>query len=74
MTIINSMCLHDVLCSSLGVIKFDVELVVMYFFENIHLLMMLKCFAHYLELLLIDILACDMLCLPTLRRLSCSES
>jgi len=32
----NLMYLHDMLSGSLGVIKFKVELVVMYFFENIH--------------------------------------
>ena len=55
------MCLHDMLCGSLGVIKLDVELVVMYFFENIHLLLILKFIVHYLGLPLIAILACDML-------------
>ena len=60
MALLNSMCLHDILCGSFVVIKFDIELVVLYFFENLPLLI-LKCFAHYLGLLLIDILACDML-------------
>ena len=63
-----SIWLHSIPCASmtcfvvfLGAIKFDVELVVMYSNENIHLLLILKCFAHHLRLLLIDILACDML-------------
>ena len=55
------MCLHDMLCGSLGVIKFDSELVVLYFFENLLFLLILKCFVHYLVLLLTIILACDML-------------
>jgi len=29
------MCLHDMLCGSLEVIKFDIELVVLYFFESL---------------------------------------
>jgi len=53
-------CLHDVLCASLGVIKFQIKLAVLYFFENL-LLLILKCFASYLGLPLIDILACNML-------------
>ena len=55
------MCLHDMLCSSLGVIKFDIELVILYFFENLLFFLILKCFVHYLGLSLIVILACDML-------------
>ena len=54
------MCLHDVLCGSLEVIKFDIELVVMYF-ENVHLLVILEYVVYYLGLPLITILACDML-------------
>ena len=53
------MYLHDVFCGSLGVIKFDIELVDLYFFENL-LLLFLKSFVHYLGLPLIVILACDM--------------
>ena len=56
------MCLHDMLCCSLGVINFDVECVVMYFFENIHLFCsILKCFMHYFGLSLIVIHARDVL-------------
>jgi len=60
MALYNSMCLDDILCGSLGVIKFEIGLVVLYFFEYL-LLLILKCFVHYLGLLLIDIYACDML-------------
>jgi len=55
----NLIYLHDVLYGSLGVIKFDIELVVPYFFEN-QLLLILKCLACYLGLPLIAIVACDM--------------
>jgi len=61
LALFNFMCLHDILYGSLEVIKFDIELVVIYFFENIHLLLFLKCFVHYLGLSLIDILACAIL-------------
>ena len=57
----NSMCLHDTLCGSAGVIKFDILLVVVYFFENVYLLLILNCLACYLGLPLITILAYDML-------------
>ena len=57
----NVMYLHYVLCGSLGVNKFDIELVVSYFFENLLFLLILKCIVRYLGLLLIVILACDML-------------
>ena len=60
LALFNFMCLHDILYGSLEVIKFDIELMIMYFFKNL-LLLILTCFAHYLGLLLIDILACDML-------------
>ena len=33
MALLNSMCLHDVLCDSLGLAKFDIEFMVSYFFE-----------------------------------------
>jgi len=49
------------LCGSLGVIKFDTELVVSYFFENLILLLILEYFARYLGLSLIVTIACDML-------------
>ena len=49
------MFLYDVLYGSLEVIKFDIKLVVLYFFER------MKCIVHYLGLSLIDILACGML-------------
>ena len=49
------MCLHDLLCGSLGVIKFEIELVVSYVFENIHLVLLLNCLARYLGLSLIGI-------------------
>ena len=55
------MCLHDVLCGSLGVIKFDIELVMSYFFKNLLFLLILKCFMCHLGLLLIVILANDMI-------------
>ena len=58
-----------------GLSNFDVEFVVMYFFENIHLLLILKCIVHYLVWPLIAIFAYDMLWLvATLRRLLCFES
>jgi len=44
-----------------GVIKFDGKLMVIYYFRNIHLLLISKCLLHYLGLSLIDILACDVL-------------
>jgi len=62
------MYLHDMLCGSLGVIKFDIELVVMYLFENIHLLLILKYFVHYLGLPLIGILARDILWLSYFKK------
>ena len=56
------MCLHDMLCGSLLVINFDFEHMVMYFFENIHLVPpILKCLVHYLGVPLIVIHACDIL-------------
>jgi len=63
LALFNLMCLHDMLCGSLGVIKFNIELVVSSFFENLLILflLVLKCIAHYLGLALIVILACDML-------------
>ena len=60
MALLNSMCLYNMLCGSFKVIKFDIELVVLYFFENLLFLLILKCFVHYLGLSLIVILACDM--------------
>jgi len=42
-------------------IKFDIKLVVLYFFENLLLILILKCFARYLGLPLLTILACEML-------------
>jgi len=50
------MCLCDVLCGSLGVIKFDIWLVASHFFKNIHLLLIFKCIVHYLVLSLILLL------------------
>jgi len=44
---INSMCLHAMLCGSLGVIKFNIKLVVLYFFEKLLFLLILTCFVHY---------------------------
>jgi len=62
------------LCGSLEVIKFDIELMVLYFFENLLFLLILKCFVRYLGLLLIAILACDMLWLAYFKEVSCFES
>ena len=42
LSLINSLFLHDMLCGSLGVIKFDIELVAIYSIENIHLLLNFK--------------------------------
>ena len=61
LALLNFMCLHDMLYGSLGVIKFDIELVVLYFLENLLLLLILKSFPHYFGLPLLAILACDML-------------
>ena len=55
-------------------IKFDIELMVSYFFENLLFLLILKCFVHYLELPLIVILACDMLWLAYFKEVSYFES
>jgi len=55
------MCLHDMLCGSLGVIKFDIELVILYFFKNLLILLILKWIVYYLGWPLIDILTCDVL-------------
>ena len=55
------MCLRDMLCNSLGGIKFDIELVVLSYFENM-VLVILEWLARYLGLPLITIVACDMLC------------
>jgi len=54
-------CLNDVIFGYLGVIKFDIGFVFSFVFKNIHLLSMLKCLVHYLGLLVINILACDVL-------------
>jgi len=51
--------LHDMLHGSLGVIKFDTWLVVIYFFENNDLLLILKCIVHYLGFQLTNIFTCD---------------
>jgi len=40
LALFHSMCLHDMLCGSLGVIKFDIELIVAYFFENLLVLIL----------------------------------
>ena len=61
LALLNSMCLHHMLCGSLGVIKFDIKLVVLYVFKNLPLLLIWKCLARHLGLPLIAILACDML-------------
>jgi len=61
LALFNFMCLHNMLCGSLGVINFDVELGVLYLFENLLILLILKCIAHYLVLPLIAIVACDIL-------------
>jgi len=58
----------------LWVFKFDGELVVMCFFENLLALLILKCIEHYLGLLLIAVLACDMLWLAYFKEISCFES
>ena len=63
LALFNSVCLRDVFWGFLGLIKFDIKLVVSYFFENLLLLLILKCLACYLGLPLITILAWDMLCL-----------
>ena len=55
LVLFNSMCLHDMVCGSLGVIKFDIKLVVSYFFKNL-LLLILKRIKRYLGLPLIGIL------------------
>jgi len=65
----SSLCLYDMLCSSLGAIHFDIWLVVIYFFETSYLLLILKCIVYYLGLSLIDILAVCFRCL-----LSCEKS
>ena len=67
MALLNFIRLHDVLCGSLGVIKFDIELVISYVFENIHLLPILNYFVHCLGLPLIVVLAYDMLWLAYFR-------
>ena len=59
--LLNSMCLYDMLCSSLGMIKFDIASMVSYLFENIHFLLILKYLVHYLRLPLIAIFAYDLL-------------
>lgn len=61
LALFDSMCLRNVLCGSLGMIKFDFELVVSYFFDNLLLFLILKCFLLYLAMPLIVTLACDML-------------
>jgi len=61
LALFHSMCLHDMLCGALGVIEFDIELVVTCFLENLPLLLLMKCLSHYLEWPLTTILACDML-------------
>jgi len=61
LTLFNSMCLRDVLCGSLGVMKFDIEFMVLYFFDEKLLLLILICFACDLELPLIVVFACDVL-------------
>jgi len=56
------MWLQDMLRGPLRVIKFDIELVVMYFFENLFLLfLILKCIERYLGFPLIVVYAYNML-------------
>ena len=55
------MYLHDMLCGSSGVMKFDVKLVVLYFFESLLFLLILKCLSRYFGLPLIGIFAFDTL-------------
>jgi len=57
---LNFMCLHHVFCGSLGPTKFDIGFPVLDIFENIHLLLILKCHLHYLGLSFIANFACDM--------------
>ena len=42
--LLNSMCLHNVFWDSLGATKLDIKFLVLSFFENIHLLLISKCF------------------------------
>jgi len=60
LALFNFMWLHDVFYGSLGLIKFDIKLVVSYFFKNL-LFLILKCHTCYLGLPLIAILACNAL-------------
>ena len=59
--LLNSMCLYDLLCGSLELIKYDISFMVLHFFENIHLLLVLTYLVRYLELPLITIFSSDML-------------
>jgi len=61
LALFNFMWLHDVFYGSLGLIKFDIKLVVSYFFKNLLLFLILKSFVHYSGLPLLAIFACDML-------------
>jgi len=67
LALLNLISLHDMLCGSLGMVKFEIALVVLYFFKNVLFLLTLKCFVHYLGLPLIVILACGMLWLAYFR-------
>jgi len=72
--LLNFMCLHALLCSSVELIKFDIDFTVSCFFflpENVNLLLILKCLVHYLGFSLIVILAYGVVMFSTLRRLLC---
>ena len=71
MALLNLMYLHDMLCGSLGGDQVDIEIVVLYFFENLLFLLILKCTVHYLGLPLIVVLAYDMLWLAYYKEVSC---
>jgi len=61
LALLNYVYLYNVLCDSLDVIKFDIRVVVSYFFKNIHPLLILKCLVYYLGLSLINAIASDVL-------------
>jgi len=61
------MYLHDMLYGSLEVNKFDIEHVIIYFFENLLFLLILISFVHYFGLPLRAILALICYDLPTFR-------
>jgi len=70
LALLNFMCLYDMHCGYLGVIKFNIELVVLYFFEN---LLPLRSFSCFEALVYFSLLVLSSVCLMTSNNLSIGE-